>query len=134
MPYIKLRPALPGGDGDGLTYHAQSFIADPTADHLVLALIDTAQVVDDMTTHDRTAVVRLRRIERVDDPEDRRELQRIMLRAAMRRKGGTVLPLETEDEIEAVFAQFAHPDDPEPTMEFGEDQQEPPQDGGDGAE
>jgi hypothetical protein len=108
MPKVKLRAtSLPSGDGDGLTYHAPAFVNEPSELRLILALVDTRQIVRDVLDGEQTAIVRIRRIEVVADVEDRREVQRIMLRANERRKGGTVLPLDMEAEIESAFATFA---------------------------
>ena len=123
MPKVKLRAtSLPSGDGDGLTYHAPAFCNDPGTLRLVLALVDTKQILLDVSDGEQTAIVRIRRIEVVADEEDRREVQRIMLRANERRKGGTVLPLDMEDEIESAFASFAEEVDPD---EAGASEPEP---------
>ena len=114
MPKVKLRAtSLPSGDGDGLSYHAADFVNDPTSFRLILALVDTKQIVRDIIDGEQTAIVRIRRVEVVADVEDRREVQRIMLRANERRKGGTVLPLDMEAEIESVFATFAEAAEPD---------------------
>lgn len=123
MARIKIRAtSLPPGDGDGLTYYADKFIAEPKAMRLVLALLDTRAVTRDEDTSEDTATLRIRRIEVVADPDDARELQRIMMRANERRHGGTVLPLALEDDLEDAFAEFMRqgeavddePDEPTP--------------------
>lgn len=109
MTNVKLRAsALPKGDGDGISHHGPQFVAHPHDRVLCLALLNVREVVTDTTTHveSQTAIVGILRAEVVLDPDDVRALQRIMLRAADRRKGGAVLPMETEDEIDAVFAAF----------------------------
>ncbi len=107
MPAVKLRAtSLPAGDGDGLTYHAKLFVAEPHTQRLMLALVNTRQIVTDADDGEQTAVLRLRRVECILDPDDARELMRIMMRANERRKGGTVLPMQTED-IEAIFAEWS---------------------------
>jgi hypothetical protein len=103
---------MPKGDGDGISHHGPQFLANPHERVLCLALLGVREVITNTSTkeNDQTAVLGIVRAEVVLDPDDVRALQRIMLRAADRRKGGAVLPMETEDEIDAVFAQFESAD------------------------
>jgi hypothetical protein len=115
MATVKIRAtSLPRGDGDGITYYAQDFVDHPEQMRLVLAVVAPRQIVTDTVTGDHTAIVGIRRLEVITDPDDDRAFMRIMLRANQRRNGGTVLPMETEDEIELMFADFVDtPADPE---------------------
>jgi hypothetical protein len=102
MAEAKIGAALPKGDGDGLSSIAHDLVRDPTRLRVIMCIIDTKKVTTDFDTGDVTPVVRLRRVE-VVRPEDLPAAEQLMRRALEGRSGGTVLPLELEDEMREAF-------------------------------
>lgn len=98
----KLSPALPEGDGNGLTAIARALIDRPHEVHVVVALVDckTTAVHHDNEEHVPTA--RIRRIEVVRG-DDRKVAQQMMRRALEDRTGQTVLPIDMENELREAF-------------------------------
>jgi hypothetical protein len=115
MADVTIGGNLPVGDHDGLTSLASELIASPARMHVMLAVIDTQKITTKTDTGEKTATVRVRRIERVL-PDDLPAAEKLMRRALEYRTGATTLPLDLEDEVQAAFAGF-DPDEPEPDDE-----------------
>jgi hypothetical protein len=113
MADVSIGGTLPVGDGDGLTAIASSLIAEPARMRVMLAVVDVAKVTVKTDTGERTATVRVRRIEEVL-PGDLGTAEKLLRRALERRTGQSVLPLDLEDEIRDVFAQLDQLDFDEP--------------------
>jgi hypothetical protein len=108
---VKLSGSLPAGELNGLRDHAALFLDDPAEIRLAIVAVDTKSTTEDLIKGEVSAALRVRRVELVvDDPADLKALKRLMLRASERRAGDTVLPLDTEQEIDALFEQFTMAD------------------------
>jgi hypothetical protein len=103
MAQAKMGAALPRGDADGLSCIAHDLVHDPTRLRVVLCIVDTKKVTTDFDSGDVIPVARIRRVE-VVRPEDLAAAEQLMRRALEGRSGGTVLPLELEDEMREAFA------------------------------
>jgi hypothetical protein len=108
---VKLSGTLPPGEQNGLRDHAALFLDDPAELRLAIVVIDTRATTEDLVKGEVSATARIRRVELVvDDPADMKAIKRLMLRASERRAGNTVLPLDTEQEIDALFEAFTAAD------------------------
>ena len=98
----KLAPALPKGDGNGLTAIARDLIDNPHNAHVVIAIIDCKQITTDNDSGEVVPTARIRRVE----PVNRGDLtlaHDLMRRALEKRTGQTVLPFEVENELREAF-------------------------------
>lgn len=101
---VKLTSALPKADeANGLAAIADRLVADPHAMHVAVVVLDCSQVTTDTDTDDKVPTARVRRIEIVDDGEDKDRLRALAQRAFEKRTGKTVLPLDLEDELRDAF-------------------------------
>lgn len=101
---VKLTSALPKSDeANGLVAVADSLVAEPSRMHVAVVVLDCAQITRDTDTGEETPTARVRRIEIVDNDEDRDRLRGLAQRALERRTGKTVLPLDLEDELRDAF-------------------------------
>lgn len=100
----RLSSGLPKGDANGLDAIARSLVDDPHERHVVVAVVDCSKITMNTDTDEAVATVRVRRIERVH-PEDRVEAERLVRRALEFRHGDTVLPIETERDLESWFGE-----------------------------
>ena len=105
MSDAKFSGALPKGDANGLGPIISALVAEPDRKHVIIGVVDNKQTITDNDTGDVVPVIRMRRIEVV--PEiDRQVVEKVLRRAVESRMGVDVLPLELEDEITALFADF----------------------------
>lgn len=102
MSEITLSGRLPKGDANGLGPLARSLIQEPEKVHAILVLVDCTKIVTEVDTGETIPVARIRRAEAIR-PSDIKEAQRLIRRAWEERNGDTVLPMELEDDIEAMF-------------------------------
>jgi len=98
----KLASKLPKGDGNGLEKIAEALVDQPDVIHAAIVLVDCSKVTLDTDSGDQEPTARIRRIEVIDDA-DKAVVAQMLRRAFERRTGKTVLPLELEDDIVAVF-------------------------------
>ena len=98
----RLSSGLPKGDANGLEAIARALVDNPHERHVVIAVVDCSRITTLTDTDEAVATVRVRRIERVH-PEDRLEAERLVRRALEFRHGETVLPIETERDLESWF-------------------------------
>lgn len=103
---VKLLGKLPTADANGLRHHADTFVEDPATMQLAIVLMNAQGMDENYDTGVITAKVRVKRIEVVVDPNDAKALKRLMLRALEQRTGKTVLPLDLEGDIDAIFEKF----------------------------
>jgi hypothetical protein len=94
----KFSGSLPKGDANGLTALSQQLLRNPKGTHIIVGVIDVKTITTDVDTADQTATVRFRRVEAIH-PEDADHAVRMMQRAAERRTGAAMLPIEMEDEL-----------------------------------
>jgi len=100
---VSVSGTLPSGDGNGLSAIVTDLVREPQKVHLAVVLVDCRKVVTDADTGDMIPTVRLRRIEVVEDPEDRKLAENLMRRALDRRTGRQALPYDLEQEIRSAF-------------------------------
>jgi hypothetical protein len=98
----KLTPALPQGGRNGLDSIAEQLVHDPLATHVLIAVVDCKKITTDNDTGEVEPTARIRRVEVVAG-EDLALAERVMRRALEKRTGGTVLPIDMEDEITHAF-------------------------------
>lgn len=94
----KFSGSLPKGDLNGLTALSNQLLRNPKGTHIIVGVIDVKTITTDVDTADQTATVRFRRVEAID-PADADHAVRMMQRAAERRTGAAMLPIEMEDEL-----------------------------------
>jgi hypothetical protein len=138
----KFSGTLPKGDANGLTALSQQLLRNPKGTHIIVGVIDVKTITTDVDTADQTATVRFRRVEAIH-PEDADHAVRMMQRAAERRTGAAMLPIEMEDELRELMdaldfetgelfdgdgPQAANPDvHPDTELAPGDDDAEPAQ-------
>ncbi|HEY2088540.1 MAG TPA: hypothetical protein VGH54_21295 [Mycobacterium sp.] len=101
---MKLRAALPKGDGNGLTVISRPLTARPDQVHVVIALVKTEKLTTNVADGQVEATLAIRGLEVVTD-EDQAAAFRLLERSLERRTGQTMLPLELEDDIRAAFSE-----------------------------
>lgn len=94
----KFSGSLPKGDLNGLTALSNQLLRNPKGTHIIVGVIDVKTITTDVDTSDQIATVRFRRVEAID-PADADHAVRMMQRAAERRTGAAMLPMEMEDEL-----------------------------------
>lgn len=115
MTTVRLSGKLPRGTHNGLAGEiAEAFEDDPKAVRVVVALMEVKSLTQDLDAADTIVTLRVRRIEAIGRDEDQRAMKRIMMRANEERSGQTVLPFDTENEIDAFFGQWATEPPPKP--------------------
>jgi hypothetical protein len=102
MGEISLSARLPKGDANGLSEIARSLIQEPEKVHAVILLLDCKKIVTDVDNGETVPVARIRRCEAIRE-SDLREAQKLIRRAWEGRCGGEVLPIELEDDLQAIF-------------------------------
>lgn len=101
---IRLASTLPKSDEhNGLTAVETDLVADPTAMHVAVIVLDCSKLTTDTDTGDVTPTARMLRAEVITDPEAKARLGQYARRAFEARTGKTVLPLDLEDELSAAF-------------------------------
>jgi hypothetical protein len=94
---------LPDGEANGLGPIIAQLIADPGAVHVLVVLVDAVKVTRLVESGDTVPTMRIRRVEAITDPTDRRSLRRLLMREYERRTGQLVLPLDLEQDVIAAF-------------------------------
>lgn len=94
----KFSGVLPKGDANGLTALSNQLLKNPKGTHIIVGVIDVKTITTDVDTSDQVATVRFRRVETIH-PDDADHAVRMMQRAAERRTGAAMLPIEMEDEL-----------------------------------
>lgn len=106
----KFSGRLPKGDANGLAPIAAELLDCPETVHVVLALIDCSKITVDVDNGDRVPTIRIRRIEAVQNADDRDRLRMLLEREFERRTGKTVLPFELEMDVRAAFTDESGPE------------------------
>lgn len=104
---VRLSGILPPGAFNGLTEVADEFVGDTAGRQIVVALIEVKHVVQDVEKARQVVVLKIARVEAISREDDQRAMKRIMMRANEERSGQTVLPFDTEDEIDSFFGEWA---------------------------
>lgn len=104
---IKLASSLPQGEANGLRAVVDQFLDDPSGVRIAVVVFDTLGTQENFDKGEVTAVARVRRVEVITDREDAQAAKRLMMRANEQRTGQTVLPLDLESDVDAVFQAFA---------------------------
>lgn len=105
MSTIKLGGKLPKNeDRNGLHDFYQQFVRDPMRQHVVIAVVDTAKIVNDIENYDTIPQLRIVAIE-VITGDDAGTLRAIVLRRHEERTGNLELPADWE----SVLAGMASP-------------------------
>jgi hypothetical protein len=135
----KFSGSLPKGDLNGLTALSNQLLRNPKGTHIIVGVIDVKTITTDVDTADQTATVRFRRVEAID-PADADHAVRMMQRAAERRTGAAMLPIEMEDELRELMdaldfetgelfgtgdGEMANPDADPDTLAHGDEDSEP---------
>lgn len=97
----KFSSALPAGDANGLTSLSNKLIRNPKGTHIIVGVIDVKSITTDIDSGDQVATVRFRRVEAIHE-EDADHALRMLARGVERRTGATMLPIEIEDELQAL--------------------------------
>jgi hypothetical protein len=116
MSEVSMSGKLPRGDANGLGAIARQLIRDPEKVHALIVLVDCTRLVTEVDTGETIPVMRIRRAEAIRR-SDLAEAQRLVRRAWEERCGDTVLPMELEDDIKAIFDGFdpdGEPEQPKP--------------------
>lgn len=104
MTEIKLTSALPKGESiNGLTTLASNLTSEPEQMHVAVIVFDCSKITIDTDTGEAIPTARIRRIEPITRPEDKKRLNSLTRRAFEERTGKAVLPLELEDELRSAF-------------------------------
>lgn len=105
MSTIKLGGKLPKAeDRNGLHQLYQQFVRDPSRSHVVVAVVDTAKVINDIENYDTIPQLRILAIEPISG-DDAGTLRAILQRHHAERTGNLELPAEWE----SVLADMASP-------------------------
>lgn len=104
-PKIKLAGKLPTIDKNGLATVTPDMIDDPDKLHVAVVVLRTIGTEEDFRAGQLTVKAEIARIE-VIGGDDLSAAKRLILRASEERAGKTMLPFDTEKEIEKVFAEF----------------------------
>jgi hypothetical protein len=99
----KFAGALPKGGANGLQQIAAEMVETPWDVRVAVIFFDCSKVTKDMDSGETVPTARIRRIEVIDDPADGNRLRQVLRRAWERRTGEDVLPIDMEDELNAVF-------------------------------
>lgn len=113
-PVTKLSSRLPDGNTNGLPALAPRLVSDPHMVHVAVVLLDCQKTTLDYDTGETIPTARVRAIEPITGI-DRDLAAQMMRRAVESRTGQTVLPIELEDELSAVFENLG------PASEAGDD-------------
>lgn len=103
MTQVKLASSLPEGDANGLVAVHQKLCDAPHEMHVVVALLDCKRITTETDTGELVPTGRVRRIEVITEAQDGKRLVQLVRRAYEARTGQTVLPLDMEDELSALF-------------------------------
>lgn len=105
MTTIKLGGKLPKNDDrNGLPALYQDFVRDPSRQHVVVAVLDTAKIVNDIENYDTIPQLRILAIEPISG-DDAGTLRAMLQRHHADRTGNLELPAEWE----SVLADMASP-------------------------
>jgi hypothetical protein len=100
---MKLAGRLPKDDMNGLDARLKQFLDEPDTIQVALVMLKTSKVTKDVDAGGSLEpTLKILRVEAIL-PEDAKDAKKMLRRALEKRLGVTVLPLELEDEISAVF-------------------------------
>jgi hypothetical protein len=102
---VKLSGRLPRDDRNGIASIATALVNDPSAVHVIVALVDCRKITTDIETSEVMPECRIRAIEAFPGATaDGEELRRLWRRARERRTGEMELelPIELERELDAL--------------------------------
>jgi len=100
----KIASKLPKSEEvNGLNAITDELVDHPDRFHVAVVVLDCSKVTTEIDTGDSVPTARIRRIEIIDRPDDKKRLQELATRALETRTGKTVLPLELEDELREAF-------------------------------
>lgn len=103
MTGVNVSGALPEGDGNGLNAIIRDMMEEPKKLHVAIVILDVKKITRDTDTGQAVPTARLRRIEVLDNDEDRKVAERLMRRALDKRTGREALPYDLEVEIQDAF-------------------------------
>jgi hypothetical protein len=89
---IKLSQCLPDGDANGLGGVARDLIEDPTAQHVVVGIVDCLRYTTDVDSGVKIPTVRFLRVEAVTDPDTSAVMQSLLKRLHEERCGTPPIP------------------------------------------
>jgi hypothetical protein len=98
----KLLSTLPNGQNNGLDSIASQLVNEPAKTHICIVVLDCKKVETDTDSGDVIPHARIRRIEPIN--EDRNKVAMLLRRALEERTGETLLPFDTEEEMEGIFS------------------------------
>lgn len=104
-PKIKIAGKLPPPDRNGLLAAASDILDDPGRPRVAIVVLSAVASEESFRDLSMTVKTEILRIEVVSG-NDLTAAKKLLLRAADERSGKTVLPFETEADIEAIFAKF----------------------------
>lgn len=110
MVTARLASRLPSGDADGLAPIVQDLVEHPGEIRVLVVLADVVKVTLEVEAGARLPTLRIRRLEAITDPQDRKALRRLLMREFERRTHAPVLPLDLENDVRAAFGELE--DDP----------------------
>lgn len=107
-----LAGALPAGDKNGLAALAPALVNDtPGQLHVGIVTFSTSKLTTDVETGDVVPTIRIRQFEPFTASGDVEELRRLLRRQYERRTGQVELPLELEQELDALLGSITTTDD-----------------------
>lgn len=102
MSDASLSARLPRGDANGIGPIVKELISEPETVHALIVLVDCKKITTDVDSGETVPIMRIRRIEAIR-PADIKDAQRLIRRSWEDRNGGTVLPMEMEEDLTALF-------------------------------
>lgn len=102
MSDASLSSRMPKGDANGIGPIVKDLIGEPETVHALIVLVDCKKITTDVDSGETVPIMRIRRLEAIRK-SDIKDAQRLIRRAWEERNGETVLPMEMEDDIEALF-------------------------------
>jgi hypothetical protein len=100
---MQLSGALPKGDNDGITSMESRLIKKPKGHIVALVILDAKKVETDVETGEKTAKLKIRRIESIL-PEDVETAAQLIRRSFESRTGETTLPIDLENDLKSALA------------------------------
>jgi hypothetical protein len=108
-----LSGSLPSGDQNGLAALAPALVNKPEQLHVAVITFSTSKLTTDVDSGDVVPTVRIRQFEPFVGSSDVDELRRLLRRAYERRTGKVELPLQLEQELDALLGSADLTGDPE---------------------
>ena len=103
MSVVNLSGHLPDGESNGLGAIVHDLVVLPGRTHVLLCIVDTQKITENVDDGTRTPTVRIRRCEPITDPSDAETMRRVLVRGYERRTGKAVLPFDLETDLRDIF-------------------------------